>query len=382
MIPASRIKKVDEYYFSKKLNELRELHNKGELIINLGIGNPDLKVHPLVLKELIHASNLMGSNAYQSYRGIPELREAFSNWYSKMFHVNLNPQNEILPLMGSKEGIMHIHLAFCNKGDTVLIPNPGYPAYSAVAKLLELNIVYYNLTSDNKWLPDLNELENLVDDNCKIIWINYPHMPTGVNANSEFLKNIVLFSKKRNVLLINDNPYSLILNDHRKSLLSFSHLYDNIIELNSLSKSHNMAGWRIGMVAASEHNINCILKVKSNFDSGMFKPIQQAAIKALELSEEWYVKLNIENSLRREIMWNILDVLDCTYNRKSSGLFIWAEIPSNYNNSEDFSDYLLYEKKIFATPGTVFGDNGKKYIRFSLCSHLEVLKEVLNRLKK
>ena len=379
MKPANRIKQVSEYYFSKKLAEVKELQNQGNDIINLGIGSPDLPPHSDVLKELVYSSHQSDSNTYQQYRGLAELRNAFSTWYKKIYQVKLNPEKEILPLMGSKEGIMHISMAFCNPGDRVLIPNPGYPAYSTVSNLLNLDVQYYNLTKQNNWLPDLSELESLINDKCKIIWINYPHMPTGTTTDINSLKNLVDLAKSKNILLVNDNPYSLILNNEPLSLLSFLSEYENLMELNSLSKSHNMAGWRVGMIAGSSENINHILKVKSNFDSGMYKPIQLAAIEALKLEMDWYINLNIEYAKRRKLVWDILDNLDCSYSKESTGLFVWAKIPDKYMNSSDFSDYLLYQKGIFATPGLVFGSNGHKYIRFSLCASQGVLAKAISR---
>ena len=380
MKPANRINRVSEYYFSKKLAEVKELQNQGNDIINLGIGSPDLPPHPNVLKELVYSSHQSGSNTYQAYRGLDELRFAFSKWYEKIYRVKLNPEKEILPLMGSKEGIMHISMAFCNPGDRVLIPNPGYPAYSAVSNLLNLDVQYYNLHEKNNWLPDLSELESLINDKCKIIWINYPHMPTGTTADINTLRDLADLAKSKNILLINDNPYSLILNNKPLTLLSFLNEYENLMELNSLSKSHNMAGWRVGMLAGSDENINHILKVKSNFDSGMYKPIQLAAIEALKLEMDWYTNLNIEYAQRRKLIWDILDNLVCNYSKESTGLFVWAKIPDKYENGVVFSDCLLYQKGIFATPGSVFGSNGDKYIRFSLCASQDILAKAISRL--
>lgn len=381
MKPSNRINNVKEYYFSKKLAEVKELQNQGNKIINLGIGSPDLPPHPNVLKELVYSSHQKESSKYQQYTGLPELRKAFSTWYKNIYDVKLNPEKEILPLMGSKEGIMHISMAFCNAGDRVLIPNPGYPAYTSVSKLLNLDIQYYNLTEQKNWLPDIAEIESLANSNCKIIWINYPNMPTGKVAEIETLKKLVNFAKSRNILLVNDNPYSLILNNKPISLMSFLNKYENLIELNSLSKSHNMAGWRVGALIGNSKNIGHVLKVKSNFDSGMYKPIQLAAIEALQLNSSWYKKLNTEYSQRRILVWNILDKLNCTYDKTSAGLFVWAKIPQSFNSGEKFSDYLLYQKGIFATPGLVFGSNGEKYIRFSLCASQDILKTALLRIK-
>lgn len=377
--PANRIQQVEEYYFSKKLAEIKRLINEGKEIINLGIGNPDIATHPEVLKKLVESSFREGSNFYQSYRGLPELRLAFSKWYNKMYQVNLNPDHEILPLMGSKEGIMHISMAFTNPGDQVLVPNPGYPAYVSVSKLLNLDVQHYNLLEKNDWLPDISELNKIVKENCKIMWINYPHMPTGAKANQSDFEKILNWAKAKNILLVHDNPYSLILNKDPQSIMSFSKDNSNVLELNSLSKSHNMAGWRIGMVAGNEQNINYILCIKSNFDSGMFKPVQEAAIKALQLTDDWYSQLNKIYAERRGIVWEILDQLECKYDKNTSGLFVWAKIPASYKNGIELSDFLLYEKSIFITPGSVFGNNGEKYVRVSLCADIEKLNTVMNR---
>lgn len=377
MKPSNRINRVSEYYFSKKLTEVKKLQQEGHEIINLGIGSPDLPPHPDVIMELNRASQNKGNNSYQSYRGITELRSAFSQWYKKIYNIKLNPENEILPLIGSKEGIMHISMAFCNPGDRVLIPNPGYPTYTSVSKLLDLDIQYYNLTEENNWLPDFDELELLYTDNCKILWISYPQMPTGKTADLKLLKNLVSWAKAKGILIVNDNPYSLILNENPISILTFLNDNENIIELNSLSKSHNMAGWRVGMLGGSEENLNHILKVKSNFDSGMYKPVQLAAAKALNIDYDWYHNLNKEYAKRRNIVWNILDSLECSYSKNSAGLFVWAKIPKQFPNSYEFSDYLLYEIGIFTTPGQVFGSNGSQYIRFSLCASKEILQQAL-----
>jgi hypothetical protein len=382
MKPANRINQVNEYYFSTKLAEVKQLQDQGKDIINLGIGSPDLVPHPNVIKELERTTLLPESNMYQSYRGISELRESFSIWYQEIYNIHLNSDSEILPLMGSKEGIMHISLAFCNPGDRVLIPNPGYPTYTAVANLLNLDIQYYNLTEDNDWLPDIYEIEHLINDRCKIIWVNYPHMPTGKVASRNTLKQLVSLAHSRNVLLVNDNPYSLILNNKPVSILSFLNKYENILELNSLSKSHNMAGWRVGMIGGNKENIDYILKVKSNFDSGMYKPIQLAASEALKLGTNWYKKQNSIYLVRRKLVWEILDQFDCTYKKESSGLFVWSRISESFTNSNDFSDFLLHEYGIFATPGVVFGSNGEKFIRFSLCASIEILQKALLKIKR
>jgi len=381
IIPAERLQQVQEYYFSRKLAEVRDLQKKGKPIINLGIGNPDLPTHPEVIAELANAVQQEGSNYYQSYRGIPELREAFAMWYQNSYGVVLNSETEILPLMGSKEGIMHITMAFANPGDRVLLPDPGYPAYTSVSKLLGLDVQYYNLTEENNWLPDPDELNELVDERTKIMWLNYPHMPSGAKAGRNSFDNLVAFARSNNILLVNDNPYSLILNPEPLSLLKSDPEKSHVLELNSLSKSHNMAGWRVGMVAGSEENINHILKVKSNFDSGMFKPVQKAAAKALRLPVSWYENINTVYEKRRRMVWEILDKLQCTYDKNASGLFVWARIPESYVNGASLSDELLYEKSVFITPGMVFGSNGGHYIRVSLCANDDDLIETFNRIK-
>ena len=381
IIPADRIGKVEEYYFSKKLAEVNVLVERGKPIINLGIGSPDLPTHSDVIEELSRSSQEEGSNYYQSYRGIPELRNAFASWYKDIYNVNLKPANEILPLIGSKEGIMHISMSFSNPGDRVLIPNPGYPAYTSVSKLLNLDIQYYHLNEENDWLPDIEELNQLADNNCKIIWLNYPHMPSGAKADRSTFKKLVEFAKSRNILLVNDNPYSLILNNEPLSLLEQDLSKSHVLELNSLSKSHNMAGWRIGMVAGSDENINHILKVKSNFDSGMFKPLQQAAVKALQLPRSWYNEINKMYGERREVVWKILDQLDCVYNKNTSGMFVWSKVPSSFKNGAELCDQLLYEHDIFVAPGFIFGSQGEEYIRISLCAGINVLKQTLKRVE-
>ena len=378
--PSNRINQTGEYYFSSKLAQVRKLQAQGKEIINLGIGNPDIPPHPEVQQELVHASERYGSHTYQSYKGIPELRKAFSTWYHNVYNVNINPETEVLPLMGSKEGIMHISMAFCNPGDCVLVPNPGYPTYNAVAGLLNLEVKHYNLNEKNNWLPDMNELECLVSENCKIIWLNYPHMPTGTKASDNLFKELVEFARKKKVLIVNDNPYSLVLNDYPLSLLSFDPDRKNVLELNSLSKSHNMAGWRVGFVAGNEQNIKYILQVKSNFDSGMFKPVQEAATKALQLKNGWFDSLNKIYNRRRKLIWEMLDQLGCNYLIDTAGMFVWAKIPEGFVNGEAFSDHLLFEKEIFAAPGSVFGSNGNKYIRFSLCASEEEIVMAIRRI--
>lgn len=374
---AHRLQSVQEYYFSKKLQEIANM--KTDIpIISLGIGSPDLQPAQEVIDELISAS-LVGINGYQSYRGLPELRGAMANFYQNQFQVKLNASTEILPLIGSKEGIMHISMAFLNAGDKVLIPNPGYPTYSSVTELVQAEPLFYDLKEENNWLPDFNQLEKLAEQKPKIMWINYPHMPTGATASREVLKQLVDFAKRHQILIVNDNPYSFILNNNPISILSIEGANEVAIELNSLSKTFNIAGWRVGMVLGKESFINSILKVKSNMDSGMNYAIQKAASKALQVSEEWYKNLTKVYTERREIIYQICDKLNVVYDPKAVGMFIWAKLPEGIND-KDFIDKILYNKKIFITPGSIFGSNGEGYIRFSLCAPIDKLNEVLNRL--
>jgi len=379
--PASRISHLKEYYFSKKLKEVDALNKCGKDIINLGIGSPDLPPHPSVIEALNNAAQLTENHGYQSYRGLPELRKTFAGWYQKYFKVKLNPGSEILPLMGSKEGILHISMAYLESGDEVLVPNPGYPAYSATAKLAGAEIRYYDLKEDENWQPDLNELAKTDLSKVKLMWVNYPHMPTGAKADNELFKKLNTFAEQHNILICHDNPYSFILNEKPKSILK-SGLNDYVIELNSLSKSHNMAGWRIGVIAAKEHHINNILKFKSNMDSGMFKPIQLAAIEALNLPDNWYRQQNVLYKERKEIAFNILNSLDCIYQPEQSGMFAWGKIPEHITSVENFTEEILHQAQVFIVPGTVFGSNGSRYVRISLCADKEKLNEALERIIK
>ena len=318
---------------------------------------------------------IRSAHKYQSYQGIYELRKSISDFYNKYFKVELDPDNEILPLMGSKEGIMHISLAFLNPGDEVLIPNPGYPTYLSVTKLVEAKPRFYNLSVENKWFPDIEELEKLNLSNVKIMWVNYPHMPTGASASKQQFEQLINFAKKHNILIINDNPYSFILNDNHTSLLSIDNSKEVAMELNSLSKSFNMSGWRVGMLLGSSENISRVLKVKSNMDSGMFYGVQKGAIAALNLDKNWFDELNIKYTIRRKLIWKIADVLNCKYDKSSKGLFVWAKLPEEIKDSEEFIDNLLNEKKIFVAPGTIFGSEGQGYIRFSLCIDESIINE-------
>ena len=379
---ANRLDNVEEYYFSKKLREVSKMIASGEPVINMGIGSPDLYPSKIVIDEIKSSLSDQVAHKYQSYQGIYELRKSISDFYNKYFKVELDPDNEILPLMGSKEGIMHISLAFLNPGDEVLIPNPGYPTYLSVTKLVEAKPRFYNLSVENKWFPDIEELEKLNLSNVKIMWVNYPHMPTGASASKQQFEQLINFAKKHNILIINDNPYSFILNDNHTSLLSIDNSKEVAMELNSLSKSFNMSGWRVGMLLGSSENISRVLKVKSNMDSGMFYGVQKGAIAALNLDKNWFDELNIKYTIRRKLIWKIADVLNCKYDKSSKGLFVWAKLPDEIKDSEEFIDNLLNEKKIFVAPGTIFGSEGQGYIRFSLCIDESIINEALKRLEE
>jgi aspartate/methionine/tyrosine aminotransferase len=375
---AKRLDTVQEYYFSKKLREVRELAAVGKPIINMGIGSPDLQPPTKVITAIQQSFNDVVAHKYQSYQGLPELRNAIAEFYEQKFNVTANPTNEILPLMGSKEGIMHISMAFLNEGDQVLIPNPGYPTYTSVTKLVGAEPIFYELEETNDWQPNIKALETLDLTKVKIMWINYPHMPTGTNALKETFEKLIAFGKKHQILIINDNPYSFILNNNPLSILQIDGAKDVALELNSMSKTFNMAGWRVGMVLGSSTYINEILKVKSNMDSGMFYGIQKGAIEALQLSDDWFNQQNKIYEERRSLVFKLADKLNCTYNKDSTGLFVWAKIPAG-KTSEKVTDAILYDKDIFITPGTVFGSQGEGYIRFSLCVSKEVINNAINR---
>ena len=376
---ADRLSNVKEYYFSKKLREVAALRKEGKQIINMAIGSPDLPPPNAAIKILTETANSKGAHQYQSYQGITELREAIANFYQKHYSVSLNPNQEILPLMGSKEGITHISMAFLNKGDSVLIPDPGYPSYASVSNLMQANIISYNLNVSNNWLPNYKEIEKQDLTGVKMMWLNYPHMPTGTNATKEHFKKAVAFAKKHDIMLVNDNPYSFILNNNPLSILETEGARDVAIELNSLSKTFNMSGWRVGMVVGKGEIIKSILQVKSNMDSGMFLGIQKGAVEALNCSKEWFKELNKTYIKRRKIVWEIFDILGCSYNKESVGLFVWAKSPKG-RSAIEFTDQLLKEKEVFMTPGSIFGKNGKDYVRASLCVSEADLDTVLQRL--
>ena len=379
MNTAKRLDHIEEYYFSRKLKEVSHLISQGKPIINLGIGSPDLTPPKSTVNSLIEALKSPSAHKYQSYNGIDSLRHAIKSFYFNNYNVDLNHEYEILPLIGSKEGIMHISLAFLDEADEVLIPNPGYPTYSSVTKIVGAKPIFYDLNESNSWLPNIKDLEKKNLSKVKIMWVNYPNMPTGSNCSLSFFNDLISFCEERNILLINDNPYSFILNDNPISLL-MARKSKNCLELNSLSKSHNMAGWRLGMVVGSKENISNILKIKSNMDSGMFLPIQVGAVDALNQSNNWYTDINKIYLKRKKVVIKICEKLNLKFNKKGSGLFLWGKIPSNFKKSEDFIDELLYDKNIFITPGSIFGSNGEGYVRISLCCDEKKLKEALKRL--
>ncbi|KRB53859.1 pyridoxal phosphate-dependent aminotransferase [Flavobacterium sp. Root186] len=376
---AKRLDTVEEYYFSSKLREVRQLMSEGKSIINMGIGSPDLSPSKAVIEAVAAAIQDENGHGYQSYQGLPELRKGMADFYQNQFGVELNPNNEILPLMGSKEGIMHISLAFLNEGDHVLIPNPGYPTYTSVTNLVGAIPVYYDLKEENAWEPDFEALEKLDLSKVKIMWLGYPHMPTGARGSLALFEKLVAFAKKHNILLVNDNPYSFVLNDNPMSLLQVEGAKDVALELNSLSKTFNMAGWRVGMVLGNPEIIDAVLKVKSNMDSGMFYGIQKGAVAALNCDKSWFEDQNKIYRRRRELTEKLAEKLGCEVYKDGVGLFVWAKLPEGIESAEKFIDEILYEKHIFITPGTIFGSNGEGYIRFSLCVKEEKVQEAIDR---
>ncbi|WP_085536094.1 pyridoxal phosphate-dependent aminotransferase [Massilibacteroides vaginae] len=381
IIPASRVNSVQEYYFSKKLKEVAELNAAGKKIINLGVGSPDMPPSQEAIEVLCSEARKADTHGYQPYIGIPELREGFAKWYKEWYHVELNSRTEIQPLIGSKEGILHISLAFLNPGDGVLVPNPGYPTYSSVSNLAGARIISYDLKEELNWQPDFEALEQTDLTGVKLMWTNYPNMPTGANASMELYEKLVDFGRRHNIVICNDNPYSFILNDNPLSILSVEGAKDICIELNSMSKSHNMPGWRMAMLASNAQFVQWILKVKSNIDSGQFKPMQCAAVEALKAPKSWYDEMNKVYANRRDLAGQIMHELGCVYDEKQTGLFLWGRIPESIASSEAIADKVLYEANVFITPGFIFGSQGERYVRISLCSKEEQLKEALNRIK-
>ena len=375
---ANRLKNVEEYYFSKKLREVAFLKSQGKPIVNLGIGSPDLDPPFKAVMALEESLNDVGAHKYQSYQGLLELREAMAQFYKSQYDVYLSAKTEVLPLMGSKEGIMHISMAFLNPGDQVLVPNPGYPTYSSVAKLLGAEPITYELTEENNWEPDFIALERMDLSKVKLMWLNYPHMPTGARGTHKMYDDVIALAKRHNILVINDNPYSFILNDRPKSIFKYRDSKEVCLELNSISKTFNMAGWRVGMVVGHYDYLTSILKVKSNMDSGMFYGLQKGAIEAFKCSEMWYVSLNNVYQQRRQLIMKLATALNCTYDEDQSGLFLWAKLPPHMS-SEEFTDIVLKEHSVFIAPGTVFGSQGEGYVRFSLCASEEDINEAIVR---
>lgn len=382
IIPADRLNTVNEYYFSIKLKEVAEMNAQGKNVISLGIGSPDLPPSPETVKQLSEVAAQSDAHGYQPHVGIPQLRKAFADWYKKAYKVDLDPAKEIQPLIGSKEGILHISMAFLNPGDSVLVPNPGYPTYTSVSRLIGANIVPYDLEENNNWQPDFEALEKTDLSNVKLMWVNYPNMPTGANGSLPLFQKLVAFGKKHGILIVHDNPYSFILNNNPISILQVEGAKEICIELNSLSKSHNMPGWRLGMIASNPQYIQWILKVLSNIESGIFKPMQQAAVAALNNSKQWHKENNIEiYADRRKYAEEIMDMLGCTYDKNQVGMFLWGKIPDTYKSSEELADKILYQANVFLTPGFIFGSKGERYIRISLCCNKPMLKEALERIK-
>ena len=378
---SKRLEGIGEYYFSKKLREIDDLNKQGKNIINLGIGSPDLPPHPDVVKVLQEEAAKPNTHAYQNYKGSPILRNAVADWYAKWYNVSLSADTEILPLIGSKEGIMHICMTYLNEGDIALVPNPGYPTYRSAVKLSGGMCVDYDLTEANNWQPDFAQLESQDLSKVKLLFVNYPHMPTGQLPDVVVLNKLIAFAKQHHILIIHDNPYSFILNDNPFSLLSLDGAKEVVIELNSLSKSQNMAGWRVGMMVATKERIDDILRFKSNMDSGMFLPVQLAAAKALSLGKDWYDSINTIYQQRRVKVFELLDLLGCSYSKNQVGMFVWAKIPSEYKDGYALSDEVLYENNVFITPGGIFGTAGNGYIRVSLCGSVERFEEAIQRIK-
>lgn len=382
METSKRLDGIGEYYFSQKLREIDSMNKEGKQVISLGIGSPDLPPHPEVIKVLQEESAKPNTHAYQSYKGSPVLRKAVSDWYKKWYKVDLNPDTEILPLIGSKEGIMHICMTYLNEGDFVLIPNPGYPTYKSAATIAGGKCMEYNLTKENNWLPDFKAIENnLYVNRVKLMFVNYPHMPTGQLPSADVYEQLISFAKKYNILIVHDNPYSFILNDNPVSILSVPGAKDCVLELNSLSKSHNMAGWRIGVLCGAKEKIDEVLRFKSNMDSGMFLPLQLAAAKALTLEKDWHDSINSIYRARREKVFELLDLLECSYDSNQAGMFVWAAIPSSYKDGYELSDKVLYGSNVFITPGGIFGNAGDKYVRVSLCCTQENIEAAIKRIR-
>ena len=380
--PADRLATVSEYYFSRKLKEVAQMNAQGMDVISLGIGSPDMPPSEQTIKTLCEAAQNPDGHGYMPYTGIPELRKAFAAWYLRWYGVDLDPQTEIQPLIGSKEGILHVTLAFVNPGEQVLVPNPGYPTYTSLSKLLGAEVVNYDLKEENGWMPDWEQLEAMDTSRVKLMWTNYPNMPTGAPATPELYKRLVDFARRKGIIVVNDNPYSFILNNHPLSILAVPGAKECCIELNSMSKSHNMPGWRIGMLASNPQFVQWVLKVKSNIDSGMFRAMQLAAATALDADADWYEGNNRNYRNRRRLAGEIMHALGCTYDEGQVGMFLWGRIPDSYKDVEELTEQVLHQARVFITPGFIFGSNGARYIRISLCCKDAKLEEALERIKK
>ena len=380
--PADRLGSVSEYYFSRKLKEVAAMNAAGKGVISLGIGSPDMPPSEETVETLCAEAHNPSGHGYQPYVGIPELREAFARFYKRWYGVELDAKTEIQPLIGSKEGILHVTLAFVNPGEQVLVPNPGYPTYTSLSRLLGAEVVNYDLKEENGWMPDFEALEKMDLSRVKLMWTNYPNMPTGANATMEVYEKLVDFARRKGIVIVNDNPYSFILNDHPLSILSVEGAKECCIEFNSMSKSHNMPGWRIGMIAANATFISWILKVKSNIDSGMYRAMQLAAVKALDAEADWYEGNNANYASRRHIAEEIMDTLGCTYDKKQVGMFLWGRIPDHLADVEELTERVLHKARVFIVPGFIFGSNGSRYIRISLCAKNEQLAEALKRIQQ
>lgn len=379
--PANRVSVVQEYYFSRNNRRLDAMRKSGVEVINLGIGSPDLPPAPEVIETLAREAQNPNAHGYMPYVGVPALREGYAEWYKRWYGVEFNPADEVLPLIGSKEGIMHIMMAFINEGDGVLVPDPGYPTYSSVAQLVGARTIKYKLYEELDWQPNFDELEQMDLSGVKMMWINYPNMPTGASATIELYKRIVDFGRRHNILIVNDNPYSFILHEKPISLMAVEGAKDVAIELNSMSKAHNMAGWRFGVAVSNAEVISTILRVKSNMDSGVFKPMQLAAVEALKLGQEWFDEVNAEYRRRQVVAFEIMDALGCKYNKKQGGLFVWARIPDEWDSAEALSDKVLNETGVFITPGFIFGSQGERFLRISLCAKVEIFEKALAKIK-
>ena len=381
--PADRLSKVAEYYFSRKLKEIDRLNAEGKDIISLAIGSPDMPPSKQTVDKLCEVARQAEAHGYQPTSGTPELKKAMAGFYKRWYGVDIDPQAEIQPLIGSKEGILHITLAFVNPGDKVLVPNPGYPTYTSLSKILGAEVVNYNLCENDGWQPDFEELENTDLTDVRLMWTNYPNMPTGAPARMETYRKLVSFARRHNIVVVNDNPYSLILNEKPLSLLQVEGAKDCCIELNSMSKSHNMPGWRVGMCVSNRQFIQWILKIKSNIDSGTFRGIQLAAAEAYNNSDEWHREANMETyGRRRRLAEAIMQELGCEYGGEQVGMFLWGKIPDHYATAEELTEKVLHDARVFITPGFIFGSNGERYIRISLCAKDEKMEEALKRIKE